>query len=75
MKKLFKKLFCLHDAIETITEASQDRLLIIKTRIVCRKCNKSFANHPNALCCYVMHIQHKLIQEEFIEQIKSAKQP
>jgi hypothetical protein len=74
MLKLIKQWLCRHSDIITQTEASLDSLLIVKTLIKCRKCDKSFPQHPHAQCCYVMHIHSQILQEKFIHQLKSAKQ-
>lgn len=77
-----KQLFCNHESIDTKSEvglnAVEKGYFIVKTLISCNKCKKSFQQHPHAMCCYVMHMQHEMIKEAIfnngINQIKSAKQ-
>ncbi len=74
MKKFFKQLLCRHENIETKTECSFDVFIIVKTQISCTACEKTFAQHPNAICCHVAHIQHEMIQEKFYSILKIPMQ-
>jgi hypothetical protein len=74
MIKLIKQLFCTHQSITIKTEASCDRLLLIKSLISCDKCGKGFAENPHAECCLVKHIHAQMLHERFIEDYKRIKQ-
>ena len=75
MRKFLKRLFCRHVYIKTITDSTLADLLIIKTLIKCENCDKSFAQHPSASCCYVAHIQYEIMREHFIKEYNGFKQP
>lgn len=73
MKKFFKQLVCRHEDILTITKTNLDSpMLIISSLIQCSKCEKTFAQHPNARCCYVYHLHNEIMQQKFIEQAKQG---
>jgi hypothetical protein len=77
-----KQYFCNHNSIETKTETGLNAInngyFFVKTLIYCTQCKKSFPQHPNQMCCYVMHIQHELIREcivtNMVNKIKESKQ-
>lgn len=64
---MIKKLFCRHENISCISEANftDEQLIIIKTRIECDRCKKTFKEHPKAQCCYVHHIHGQLIRDKY----------
>lgn len=74
MFKLIKQYLCNHPDIIIKTETSVDGLIISKTLIQCNTCKKSFAQHPNQICCYVQHIHNNILYEKFIQEYNKAKQ-
>lgn len=75
MKKLIKKFFCTHPDIEIKTESySTEHMFIIKCLIQCKKCEKTFTQHPNQNCCYVQRITHEILRDYWINKIKVSQQ-
>lgn len=75
MKKFLKQIFCSHPDITTKTESySPEHVFIVKTIIQCNKCEKTFAQHPNSQCCYVMHLQSELMRDYWINKYKLGQQ-
>ena len=75
MKKFLKQFLCNHEDITTITKTNlESPMIIISSLIQCSKCEKTFAQHPNAQCCYVYHIHHEIMQQKFIESCKNGNQ-
>jgi hypothetical protein len=69
-----KQLFCFHNSISTTTETSSEGLIISKSIIECERCHKTFAQHPRAQCCYVMHLHGEILRDQCIKQIKKFQQ-
>lgn len=72
-----KQYFCGHDRIETRSETglseAEKGWFFVKTLISCTKCGKSFAQHPRASCCYVMHLQNEMIKEWILSRLKNKE--
>ncbi len=75
MIKIIKQWLCRHECIETKTESSSpEHVFIIKTIIQCMRCDKTFAQHPNAICCYVQHVQSNIMQDYWINKFRNTRQ-
>lgn len=73
--KLIKQFLCNHEDITTTTETNlESPILIVRSLIQCSQCKKTFAQHPNAQCCYIYHIHHEIMQEKIIQQYKAGNQ-
>lgn len=70
LKETIKQFFCSHKGIDTTTEVRSIEPLIISSLIQCHDCKKTFAQHPNAQCCYVLHLHGEILREQFIDKIK-----
>jgi len=80
MRNRIKQYFCLHEGTQTTTEVNTtDSLFMIVTRIMCTKCLKVFAQHPNAECCYVNHLHGETMRHHMLnnmyERLNKMKQP
>jgi len=75
MKNFLKQLFCNHDIVVKTESHSPEHVFIVKSIIECTKCQKTFAQHPNAQCCYVLHIHSKIMQDHWINIYKAMQQP
>lgn len=72
---IFKQFFCRHEDIRTTTESySPENCFIVKSLIQCSKCEKTFAQHPNEQCCYIMHIHAEVMRDFWINKYKSMQQ-
>lgn len=75
MKDFFKQLFCRHIGIETTTKTlSTEPMFIVSTLIQCINCKKTFAQHPNANCCYVQHLHSEIMRDFYINKLKNMQQ-
>lgn len=75
MLKIIKQYFCRHESIHISTDMNTENSFIIaRTLIQCADCKKSFPQHPNAQCCYVMHIHSQILQEQYMKQLKGFQQ-
>jgi hypothetical protein len=72
--KAIKKFLCAHELIQTETTVLADSVFMIRTKIICTNCSKSFPLHPRANCCHVAHIQHELMREHLFKPFKPFKQ-
>ena len=76
MIKIIKQFFCFHEGICTTTKVhSTTPLLIVSTLIQCTRCEKTFAQHPNAQCCYVQHLHGEMIREQLFKEMDKFRQP
>lgn len=67
MKKFLKQILCKHEPVDMQTEVYIGNPFIVKTTIQCHDCKKTFAQHPNAVCCYVKHIQADAIAQHLMK--------
>jgi hypothetical protein len=67
MLQIIKKLLCKHPSIGITTEASFDKLYIVKSVIKCADCEKTFPIHPHANCCYVQHLHGEILREQYFK--------
>lgn len=75
MKIFLKQFFCRHEDIETITESySPEHMFIVKSKIQCKKCEKTFDQNPRSQCCYVQHVHSEILRNYWIEKIKKSTQ-
>jgi hypothetical protein len=75
LKILIKQFFCRHEKIEVITESySPENIFIVKSIIKCDSCGKTFAQHPNAACCYINHIHTEIIKEYWLTNLSRRVQ-
>ena len=75
MKKFFKQLLCSHSSIVTETvSSSPETSFMVSSVTMCKSCEKTFPQHPNAICCYVQHMHSQIILEYWTNKFKNNQQ-